>query len=92
MAQEDFNLGNNLIENEKCELENKFFLDDCIKGSISLFLEKYISKNQKYTELSILIANYNTYFYNRIYKSLYEKMKLDKRKSLDFLSSYELFS
>jgi len=62
------------------EAETEYCTNDCVYGSIRIFLENFLQTFPKNIDLNILYAYIMTYYLNNIYKALFEMMKMMKRK------------
>jgi len=62
------------------EAESEYSTNDCVYGSIRIYLENFLQTFPKNIDLNILYAYIMTYFLNNIYKALFEMMKMMKRK------------
>ena len=65
-------------------------INECLYGIIKIYLEEFIEKFPKSTELIITYIYLITYYLDNVFKSLFEIMKFSKKK-FGIFNEFELY-
>ena len=65
-------------------------LNECVYGTIKLYLEEFIDQFPKTIELNITFCYLMTFYLNNSFKTLYEIMKLSKR-NFNIHNEFEIY-